>query len=38
VHHWEVEQNEVQINFEQERVRDVQLRIRRTRQAQPADV
>jgi hypothetical protein len=38
VHHWEVEQNEVQINFEQERVRDIQLRIRRTRQAQPADV
>jgi hypothetical protein len=35
VHHWEVEQNEVQINFEQERVRDVQLRIRRTREVQP---
>jgi hypothetical protein len=38
VHHWEVEQNEVQIDFEQGRVRDIQIRIRRTRQTQPADV
>jgi hypothetical protein len=28
----------VQIDFEQERVRDVQVRIRRTRQVQPAAV
>ena len=34
VSHWDVEQNEVQIDFEQDRVRDVQARIRRTR-AQP---
>ncbi len=38
VHHWEMEQQEVQIDFEQERVRDVQVRIRRTRQSQPAAV
>jgi hypothetical protein len=38
VSHWEVEQQEVQIDFEQERVRDIQVRIRRTRQAQPAPV
>ena len=34
VSHWDVEQNEVQIDFEQDRVRDIQARIRRTR-AQP---
>ncbi|HET8532562.1 MAG TPA: hypothetical protein VFO08_15535 [Methylomirabilota bacterium] len=34
VSHWDVEHNEVQIDFEQERVRDIQARIRRTR-AQP---
>ena len=34
VSHWDVEHNEVQIDFEQDRVRDVQARIRRTR-AQP---
>lgn len=31
VSHWDVEQNEVQIDFEQDRVRDIQARIRRTR-------
>jgi hypothetical protein len=36
VSHWEVEQHEVQIDFEQERVRDIQARIRRTRLTQPA--
>jgi hypothetical protein len=34
VSHWDVEQHEVQIDFEQDRVRDIQARIRRTR-AQP---
>jgi len=38
VSHWEVEQQEVRIDFEQERVRDVQVRIRRTRQTQPTAV
>ncbi|HEY7654761.1 MAG TPA: hypothetical protein VIG07_18235 [Methylomirabilota bacterium] len=38
VSHWEVEHHEVQIDFEQERVRDIQVRIRRTRQIQPAAV
>ena len=36
VSHWEVEQQEVQIDFEQDRVRDIQARIRRTRLSQPA--
>ncbi|HZP38980.1 MAG TPA: hypothetical protein VFE48_21040 [Methylomirabilota bacterium] len=31
VTHWDVERQEVQIDFEQERVRDIQARIRRTR-------
>lgn len=31
VSHWDVEQQEVQIDFEQARVRDIQARIRRTR-------
>ena len=31
VSHWDVEQQEVQIDFEGERVRDIQARIRRTR-------
>ena len=35
VSHWDVEHNEVQIEFEQDRVRDIQARIRRTR-AQPS--
>jgi len=35
VSHWEMEQHEVQIDFDQERVRDVQARIRRTRLTQP---
>jgi hypothetical protein len=35
VNHWEVEHREVQIDFEHERVRDIQARIRRTRLAQP---
>ena len=34
VHHWDVEHHEVQIDFEQEHVRDVQARIRRTRLTQ----
>jgi hypothetical protein len=34
VHHWEMEQHEVQIDFEEDRVRDIQARIRRTRQSQ----
>ena len=34
VSHWDVEHHEVQIDFEQDRVRDIQARIRRTR-AQP---
>ena len=38
VRHWEMEQQEVQIDFEQQRVRDVQVRIRRTRQVQPAAI
>jgi hypothetical protein len=38
VSHWEMEQQEVQIDFEQDRVRDIQVRIRRTRQNQPAAV
>jgi hypothetical protein len=38
VSHWEIEHQEVQIDFEQERVRDVQVRIRRTRQAVPSAV
>ena len=38
VSHWEMEQNEVQIDFERERVRDIQVRIRRTRQTQPEAV
>ena len=38
VRHWEMEEQEVQIDFEQERVRDVQVRIRRTREVQPAAV
>ncbi|HEX4994281.1 MAG TPA: hypothetical protein VFX87_04900 [Methylomirabilota bacterium] len=32
VRHWELENHEVQIDFEQDRVRDIQARIRRTRQ------
>jgi len=32
VSHWEMENHEVQIDFEQDRVRDIQARIRRTRQ------
>ena len=35
VRHWDVEHHDVQIDFEQERVRDVQARIRRTRLSQP---
>ncbi len=35
VSHWETEHHEVQIDFEQERVRDIQARIRRTRLTQP---
>jgi hypothetical protein len=35
VSHWEVEHHEVQIDFEQGRVRDIQARIRRTRLTQP---
>jgi hypothetical protein len=35
VNHWEVEHREVQIDFEHERVRDIQARIRRARLAQP---
>lgn len=38
VSHWEMEQNEVQIDFEQDRVRDIQARIRRTRQTPSASV
>jgi hypothetical protein len=38
VTHWDMEQQEVQIDFEQERVRDIQVRIRRTRQSQPVAV
>jgi hypothetical protein len=38
VSHWEMEHHEVQIDFEQERVRDIQVRIRRTRQTQTAAV
>lgn len=36
VRHWELEHHEVQIDFEQDRVRDVQARIRRTRQTPSA--
>jgi hypothetical protein len=36
VSHWDVEHHEVQIDFEQDRVRDIQARIRRTRLSQPA--
>jgi hypothetical protein len=36
VKHWEIEHHEVQIDFEQDRVRDVQARIRRTRQTPSA--
>jgi len=36
VRHWEMEQHEVQIDFEQDRVRDIQARIRRTRQTPSA--
>jgi len=35
VSHWDVEHHEVQIDFEQDRVRDIQARIRRTRLTQP---
>jgi hypothetical protein len=35
VNHWEVDQREVQIDFEHERVRDIQARLRRTRLTQP---
>jgi hypothetical protein len=38
VRHWEMEQHEVQIDFEQDRVRDIQARIRRTRHNQSAPV
>jgi hypothetical protein len=36
VSHWESEHHEVQIDFEQDRVRDIQARIRRTRQTASA--
>ena len=36
VSHWDVEQHEVQIDFEHERVRDIQARVRRARLAEPA--
>jgi hypothetical protein len=36
VSHWELENHEVQIDFEQDRVRDIQARIRRTRQTPSA--
>jgi hypothetical protein len=36
VRHWEMENHEVQIDFEQDRVRDIQARIRRTRQTPSA--
>jgi hypothetical protein len=38
VSRWDVEHHEVQIDFEQERVRDIQARIRRTRLSQPGAV
>lgn len=38
VSHWEIEQTEVQIEFDRERVRDIQTRIRRTRHSQPVAV
>lgn len=38
VSHWEMENHEVQIDFEQDRVRDIQARIRRTRHTQSAAV
>jgi hypothetical protein len=38
VSHWDVEQQEVQIDFERERVRDIQVRIRRSRLTQPTAV
>jgi hypothetical protein len=36
VSHWDVEQHEVQIDFEGERVRGIQARVRRARLAEPA--
>jgi hypothetical protein len=36
VSHWDVEHHEVQIDFERDRVRDVQARVRRSRPAQPS--
>jgi hypothetical protein len=36
VSHWDVEHHEIQIEFERDRVRDVQARIRRSRLTQPA--
>jgi hypothetical protein len=38
VSHWELENHEVQIDFEQDRVRDIQARIRRTRQTPSVSV
>ncbi|MGH7400167.1 MAG: hypothetical protein ACRELW_21815 [Candidatus Rokuibacteriota bacterium] len=38
VSHWEIEQTEVQIEFDRGRVRDIQTRIRRTRHSQPVAV
>jgi hypothetical protein len=38
VSQWDVEQHEVQIDFERQRVRDIQARVRRSRLAQPAGV
>ncbi len=35
VSHWDVEHHEVEIDFEQDRVRDVQARVRRSRLAHP---
>lgn len=35
VGHWDVEHHEVQIDFEQDRVRDIQARIRRSRLTEP---
>jgi hypothetical protein len=35
VNHWDVEHHEVQIDFERDRVRDVQLRVRRARLGEP---
>lgn len=36
VSHWDVEDHEIQIDFERDRVRDIQARIRRSRPAAPA--